>query len=62
MDTIHVTLKDRSYDATEAIGKKKPEQIIYNYIGFGYGIFPGNYKSIHRLKNNVARGYAYINN
>lgn len=62
--TIDITISDKELDVKEAIGLEKPTQIIYNYNGFGYGVFPVDANLIGRiqnLKDDVARGYAYIN-
>ena len=61
---IDVTIKDRSFSLKEAIGLEKPLNIIYNYNGFGYGVFPldgNNLNSISSLKDEVARASAYSN-
>ncbi|SNR23212.1 M1 family aminopeptidase [Flavobacterium sp. ov086] len=61
---IDVTIKDRSLSLKEAIGLQKPLNIIYNYNGFGYGVFPldgNNLNSISSLKDEVARASAYSN-
>ncbi|MCD0468147.1 M1 family aminopeptidase [Flavobacterium sp. JAS] len=61
---IDVTIKDRSLSLKEAIGLEKPLNIIYNYNGFGYGVFPldgNNLNSISSLKDEVARASAYSN-
>ncbi len=45
-------------------GLSKPKSIIYNSDGFGYGIFPVDSTTMYSMatiKNNVARGYSYIN-
>ena len=62
--TIQVNLKDRITAVTEAFGLKKPVSIIYNYDGFGYGVFPvddENIDEIINIKDEVARAYSYIN-
>jgi aminopeptidase N len=62
--TVDVTIADKEFDFKEAIGLKKPIQIIYNYDGFGYGIFPVDTNLINQtqnLKDDLARGYLYIN-
>jgi aminopeptidase N len=62
--TVDVTIADKEFDFKEAIGLKKPIQIIYNYDGFGYGIFPVDTNLINQtqnLKDDLARGYSYIN-
>ncbi|MEP1094742.1 MAG: M1 family aminopeptidase [Cyclobacteriaceae bacterium] len=48
----------------EARGLPKPMAIIYNYDGFGYGVFPTDEFSLNitpKVSNEVARGYSYIN-
>lgn len=62
--TFDVTISDKEFDFKEAVGLQKPIQIIYNYDGFGYGIFPLNSNEINsyqNLKDPLARGYAFIN-
>jgi aminopeptidase N len=61
---LDVTISDKEFDFKQAIGLEKPTQIIYNYNGFGYGIFPVDIhlmSQIQNLKDDLARGYAYIN-
>jgi len=48
----------------EAKGLPKPTAIIYNYDGFGYGVFPTDESSqeiVPNISDEVARGYSYIN-
>lgn len=48
----------------EAIGLPKPTAVVYNYDGFGYGVFPTEKSSLEitpTLTDEVARGYSYIN-
>ncbi|MEP5612581.1 MAG: M1 family aminopeptidase, partial [Cyclobacteriaceae bacterium] len=48
----------------EAKGLPKPTAIIYNYDGFGYGVFPTEQSSLEitpAIADEVARGYSYIN-
>ncbi len=59
--TIHVDLNKHTNTINEAIGLPIPKEIIYNYNGLGYGIFPLNTTDIHLIKNDVARGHSYIN-
>jgi aminopeptidase N len=62
--TINLKNIGKSSDISSAVKDFKPEQIIYNSDGFGYGVFPiykdkiQNYKG---LKNEVSRGYQFIN-
>ncbi|KQB38550.1 M1 family metallopeptidase [Flavobacterium aquidurense] len=61
---INVNIKDKNLVVKEAIGLAKPIAIIYNYNGFGYGVFPldGNtIKSVLTLNDEVARASTYIN-
>jgi len=60
---MNVTIKDKNLLLKEAIGLEKPLSIIYNYNGFGYGVFPldGNITSVLSLKDEVARASTYIN-
>ena len=61
---IDVDFSSETLQLEESIGLLEPNQIIYNYNGFGYGIFPVKESEIdgyRNLKNDVARGYAFIN-
>ena len=61
---LDVEISEKEVSINKAIGLKKPAQIIYNYNGFGYGIFPLNVEGITSykyLEDDLARGYAYIN-
>ncbi|SHM09100.1 aminopeptidase N [Flavobacterium pectinovorum] len=61
---IDVAVKDKKTVLKEAIGLEKPLNIIYNYNGFGYGVFPldgNNLNSISSLKDEVARASSYSN-
>ncbi|MBE8725201.1 M1 family aminopeptidase [Flavobacterium hungaricum] len=61
---LNVQIKEQKLDLKEAVGLKKPLAIIYNYNGFGYGVFPldgNNLKTIPTLKDATARASAYIN-
>jgi aminopeptidase N len=61
---ITVTIKDKNLLLKGAIGLQKPIAVIYNYNGFGYGVFPldGNaIESVLTLKDEVARASTYIN-
>ena len=66
-DTIKLldaNILSKSLNVIDAIGFTKPNQIIYNYDGFGYGVFPieiGHINDYKNIKNDVGRGYAYIN-
>ncbi|MEO8237907.1 MAG: M1 family aminopeptidase [Flavobacterium sp.] len=61
---VNVNIKDKTINLKELIGQPKPISIIYNYNGFGYGVFPldgvqSNY--IASLKDEVARASSYSN-
>lgn len=58
---LSCNLNNQSITINEAIGLPKPLEIIYNYNGFGYGIFPFNNDAIFLIKNDIARGHSYIN-
>lgn len=62
--TFKVNLSDKEFAFNNVIGLEKPKTIIYNYDGFGYGIFPidkTNIEFYRNIKDDLARGYAYIN-
>jgi len=62
--TFEITLSDKEFAFNAAIGLEKPKSIIYNYNGFGYGVFPVDKATIQfysAIKEDLARGYAYIN-
>lgn len=61
---IKVSVKDRVTKVENVLGLSKPTTIIYNYNGFGYGVFPVDVNSldyISAIKDEVARAYSYIN-
>lgn len=61
---VSANIIDKKLIVKEAIGLEKPLAIIYNYNGFGYGVFPldGNHlNAISTLKDEVARASAYSN-
>lgn len=61
---ININIKDKNLAVKEVIGLEKPLSIIYNYNGFGYGVFPldgNNINSVLSLKDEVARASTYIN-
>lgn len=63
-DSIHeipVSVLAQKTKVQAAIGLPKPQNIIYNYNGLGYGVFPLNTKAPKSIKDDTARGYAYIN-
>jgi aminopeptidase N len=61
---LMANIKDKSLVLKEAIGLEKPILVVYNYNGFGYGVFPldGNHlDAISNLKDEVARASSYSN-
>ncbi|WP_281231004.1 M1 family aminopeptidase [Flavobacterium gelatinilyticum] len=61
---LTANISDKNLILKEAIGLEKPLAIIYNYNGFGYGVFPldgNNLNAISSLKDEVARASAYSN-
>jgi aminopeptidase N len=61
---VNVNIKDKSINLKEQIGQPKPLSVIYNYNGFGYGVFPfdGNtLDNISTLEDSVARASIYSN-
>ncbi len=61
---INVAIQKQDAIIEEAIGLPKPLDVIYNYNGFGYGVFPVQNERLDTflsLKDEVARGYSYIN-
>jgi aminopeptidase N len=61
---VTANFTDKNLVVKEAIGLEKPLAIVYNYNGFGYGVFPlGGVQSnyIASLKDEMARATAYSN-
>ena len=61
---IKVNVNGRTTEVKEAIGLVKPLSVIYNYNGYGYGVFPidsNDLDGIPEIKDEVARAYSYIN-
>ncbi len=61
---LNANIKDKNLILREAVGLEKPLTVIYNYNGFGYGVFPldgNNLNYIATLKDEVARASAYSN-
>lgn len=61
---ITAAFVDQKLQLKKAEGLPKPQQIIYNYDGMGYGVFPlqeEDLLKITSLNDEVARGYSYIN-
>ncbi|MGB3144966.1 MAG: M1 family aminopeptidase [Maribacter sp.] len=63
-ETILVDVKTKNTSINQATGKLKPLAIYYNSNSLGYGIFPIEeliLTTIGSLKDEVTRGYTYIN-
>ncbi|MBO9583287.1 MAG: ERAP1-like C-terminal domain-containing protein [Flavobacterium sp.] len=61
---LTANITDKNLVLKEAVGLEKPLFIIYNYNGFGYGVFPldgNNLNYIASLKDEVARASTYSN-
>lgn len=61
---VRVDIKDRKNSIKELIGQVKPISVIYNYNGFGYGVFPfdsDRVVAVLDIKDEVARASTYIN-
>ena len=60
--TVH--MQDSNLKLTEVEGMPKPNLIVYNSNAEGYGVFPiqpDKLSLLPDLKNEVTRGYAYVN-
>ncbi|MFC4475592.1 M1 family aminopeptidase [Flavobacterium chungangensis] len=61
---LSVNINDKNTVIKEAIGLEKPLAVVYNYNGFGYGVFPldgNNLNYIADLKDEMARASSYSN-
>jgi aminopeptidase N len=61
---VKVAVQGCFTEIKEVVGLQKPLGIIYNYNGFGYGVFPLENKELSRIptiNDDVARAYSYIN-
>ncbi|SDV99660.1 M1 family metallopeptidase [Flavobacterium degerlachei] len=61
---FNVAVVGQTTDLKEVVGLGKPLAVIYNYNGYGYGVFPIDRSlldSIALVKDDVARAYSYIN-
>jgi len=61
---LPVSLTAQKISLTTAIGLSKPESLIYNSNGYGYGVFPmddSQLDIIPIINDEVARAYSYIN-
>ncbi|QTD36906.1 peptidase M1 [Polaribacter batillariae] len=64
LKNINIKNMGKSFDITSATKDFKPRQVLYNTNGFGYGVFPIYKKEINtykNLKDEVSRGYQFIN-
>jgi aminopeptidase N len=64
VEVVSVRVKDRKSNIKELIGQPKPLGVIYNYNGFGYGVFPfdtASVDTVSSIKDEVARASTYIN-
>ncbi|WP_274476267.1 M1 family metallopeptidase [Mangrovimonas aestuarii] len=61
---INVNSIANSVQILKALGLPKPESIVFNYNGLGYGVFPvdnNSMKKIVKIDNDVARAQSYLN-
>ncbi len=61
---VTANIIDKRLVIKEAVGLEKPLAVVYNYNGFGYGVFPLggiNLNYISSLKDEMARASAYSN-
>nr|WP_315152492.1 M1 family aminopeptidase [uncultured Flavobacterium sp.] len=61
---LNVNIKDKKILLEQAVGLERPQSIIYNYNGYGYGVFPiegNNLNYIATLKDETARASSYSN-
>lgn len=61
---LSVNINDKNTVVKEAEGLEKPIAVVYNYNGFGYGVFPldgNNLNYIASLKDEMARTSSYSN-
>lgn len=64
MKVVTANIIDKRLVIKEAVGLEKPLAVVYNYNGFGYGVFPLggiNLNYISSLKDEMARASAYSN-
>ena len=61
---LPVSITDKKISLTAAVALSKPERIIYNSNGYGYGVFPlddNQLEFIPNINDDIARAYSYIN-
>lgn len=64
LQTITVNFNTQKQDIQAAIGLEKPNAILYNSNGLGYGVFPINsetLKLIPTFKDDILRATTYVN-
>lgn len=64
VETMIAKVTDSILYFPNLIGTPRPDRIVYNSNGFGYGVFPITDKEVNHLSSindEVTRGYAYIN-
>lgn len=62
--TLIANISEKKNVLKQAKGLKKPNSIIYNANGLGYGIFPmdvSDLSSVMNIEDPVERGYSYVN-
>ncbi|NER12857.1 peptidase M1 [Leptobacterium flavescens] len=62
--TAKANIEGKSTEIPEVKGWKTPDDIIFNYNGIGYGIFPlqkDNIEAIPAIQDPVARAQSYLN-
>ena len=62
--TLRILSNKPTTDVSEAVGLEKPNHILYNSNGFGYGVFPTNkevVKSAIDIEDEVSRAHVYLN-
>ena len=61
---VEVKNMGKTFDVSSFVKDFKPDQVLYNTNGFGYGVFPIDKNKIDTYKNSkdeVSRGYQFIN-
>lgn len=61
---ISVNVSSEKTSVVEALGLRKPDAILYNSNGLGYGVFPIDMQLLNKvpeISDEVGRGYSYIN-
>ncbi|WP_075349835.1 M1 family metallopeptidase [Algoriphagus marinus] len=64
LKNIPIAIENQKLTIDEAIGLEKPEAILYNSNGLGYGVFPIDLTSLENypnLENEVMRAHSFIN-